>query len=707
MPPSTRSALAPKLNTLLQQALNPDDVDARMRAIDDIRHGLKVLNSNREGYAEADAMYDGEIGMVWASLRVQQILTRQEGIEDIEDFNYAAIPVDRITARLQISSVVAAPADENEGAAKTGEDATAKTANKAIAKLRKDNELDAEEKRAHEEVSKYGEEYLLVWPGEDDDGNPVVDMRVNSPHDVVMIYDEEDPLKPSYVLKSWERHTGEEGSENADRKRVVRANLYYADRIERWATQAGGNPDKEDDWFKLVDGVEEDLEDVDDEEDLAELVADEFTDPDEIADGTATLELGDIPNPWGRVPWFHLRNHRPHGHPEHLRAYGPQRLINKIVFALAGAIDYMSFPQRYLLMDPALDDPMANLANPDHPDLDDDDVENDGGNAGLDAAAGSVWKLWGKMVGEFTVASPQGFIDVLNRAVRAMAELTGLPLEAFSRDSADQPSGESRREANGDFLGIIQDRQDRYDATWQDAYEFALKILGITSVSVDIRWAPAQRVNDLTGWQVVQAKINAGVPPKVALEEAGYAPEHVDEWLKDATGADIGRRVALLGQIATATQAFGAAIATGAISAGQTQAIIEGLLGMTIAGTDPQIVLPQANDLVDPQAALKAQQAMQDKQLEHAGSTQDKQLTHATETQQGAQAHAQTMAEAAHARAQEMFGQQVAAQADQQGRGPGGRRPVKSAAKAAAKKAAPRKATPAKAASKATGRGSR
>lgn len=673
-----RSALAPadRLRTALQEAIQPTGEDALDRAVDDIIHARKVLQANRDIYDEADSYYDGDLGMVWASERVQEILSRQGGIEEIRDFNYAAIPVDRIAARLQISSVVAAPADENEGAEVTGEDAAASTANKIIAKLRKINELDAEEKRLHKLASKYGEAYVLVWPGTDDDGNPTVDIRVNSPHNVVMIYDEEDQLKANYVLKSWER--------DVDGKTVVRANLYYDDHIERWTTEPGGNPDKKDQWFKLADADDDGNLRFDlDEDELLDVAADEFTDPDDIEAGEATLDLGDMANPWGRVPWFHFRNDRPHGKPEHANAYGPQQLINKLIYALAGTIDYTAFPQRYILMDPSLDDPMQNMTDPNHPDLDDDDVENEGGNSGLDAQAGSVWKLWGKTVGEFTPAELTGFLNTLKQIVQSMGDLTGLPQYLFSRSTAEIPSGESFREANGDFVAIILDRQDRYDPVWQDAYEFALKMLKITNVSVDVRWKPAQSVNDSAGWSVIQMKIGSGVPPKVVLEEAGYAPEQVDEWLKDATGADLGRRVTLLNQIATATQALGASIVTGAVSATQVQAIIAALFADTLAGTGHTI--PEASDFVDPQAALKAQQEMQDKQLAHASDTQAKQLDHAkesqgaqldhaTNTQQTGQDFQRTMAQEGHERAKEMMStqQQADAKKSRGGRGPGG-----------------------------------
>lgn len=696
-----RSALAPPerridLNQILKQAVNPDALDAREDSVDDILRGLDQLNRRRtDVYEVADEYYDGDVGVSWASAKVQAMLARS-GIEDIPDFRYARRVVKAFADRLQVSSVVAAPAEENEGDQKTTEDAATDAANKVIARLRKLNQLDAEEKRLHLLVSKHGEAYLFLWPrsAEDSpDGKDSVDMRVNSAQNVIMIYDEEDALRALYALKSWETTLGGgrpgQDSETA-KKTVTRANLYYSTHVERWATAPGAHPDKRESWYRIAE-----VPDID-EEDFADLAADEFTDPDDTgytgdADDEGDDELGpdDIPNPFGRVPFFHFRNDRPHGEPEHASAYGPQLLINKLVNAHAGMIDFQQVPQRYLLMDPQLDDPMSNMSDPIHPDEDDEDPEDEGGSSPLTNGPGELWKLWGKAVGEFTPMDPNNILGPVSQYVGMMSDLTGLPRYALTRAASDLPSGEAAREMNADLNSAIADRQDRYDPQWQDSYEEALKHLGITNVTVDVRWKPIQQVNDNAGWAVVQAKIAAGVPPRVALEEAGYAPEQVSEWLKDAEGADLGRRVALLGQIGTAVQTIGAGIAMGAVSAEMAQQVVAAVLKMTLAGAEvdgTEIVLPDPADseFVDPQAALKAAQDMQAKQqehqagmqkaqLDHAKQSQGTQLDHATQTQETAQQHAARMAAEGHERAKEMMGG-PADPGKRPGRGPGGKR---------------------------------
>jgi hypothetical protein len=641
-PSRPRDALAPRgaggrtgkridLQALLRQATNPGADDRHDASVRDILHGRKELHRMREQCETADEYYNGEVGMLYASERVRQLLQRQGVGDDVPDFNYARIPVDGIATRLQVSSVVAAPAEENEDGQEQAESKAVKDATKAIAALRKTNELDAEEKRLHKDVSKHGSAYVLVWPGTDRKGKPSVDIRVNSAYDVIMIYDEEDPLTADYALKSWEVDVGDD--ENGAPQTCHRANLYYRDRIERWATEPGGNPDKKEAWFRVTE-----VPDLDDDE-RDDLAADEFDtlddepgvqhaygddamwsargrrldevdddddDDDDDEDGyddedappaRGQLHPDDIPNPWGRVPWFHFRNDRPEGVPEHKNAYGPQAMINKIIYAMAGTVDFNSFPQKYIMVDPAQDDPLMNLLDPDHPEDEDDDPENEGGGSGLRNDPGEIWRLYGKSVGQFSAADPNTLLSPLDRLIKSMAELCGMPQWAFSKASADMPSGESVRELNAFWNSTVKDRMDRYDPVWQDVYEFALEVLGITGVTVEVRWAPIEMINDLNGWQVIQAKIASGVPPQVALEEAGYPPEQVKEWLADATGADLGRRVALLNQIGTAVQTLGAGIQLGATSAEQVQEVISRMLGLTVAGTD--ITIP-SGEFLDP-----------------------------------------------------------------------------------------------------------
>lgn len=554
----------PRLLTTEEREARRAEIDQRYddleQSVRDIIAGLEELNDARERYRLADSFYDGEGEEVFASQRVRRLIEKS-GADEVDDLNYAAIPVDVVANRLIVSSVVAAPAEEDDAAADE-EDASVKAATKAIARMRKRNESDAEEKNLLHLASRHGDSYLLVWPVFGDNGEVSdVDMRVNSAHNVRMIYEVEDPLVPAYVIKSWETVS--------DKRKVVRVNLYYPDRIERWATEPGAAPDNPASWHKLTETPDLDIEQ---------------------AAGDGLDESGDdIPNPFDRVPWFHFRNGRPYGRPEHERAYGPQEMINKLVVADAAAIDFQSFPQRWLLQDPMADDPLMNLDDPDHPDEDEDDPETETGTAGLSGDPGSVWKLWGKMVGQFEPASAETFLTRLDRYIKSMAELTDTPQHAFSKSGADMPSGEAVRELNGPMYSKVRDRQKAYDPVLQDAYEFALRMLGIEGVTVDVRWEPIEVINDSSGWGVIKQKIEAGVPARVALQEAGYADEQIEEWLADLTGADMMHRVAIIERLGTAAQAFAAAVTAGVVSETTAQALFDRFLRMSAEGTeDPE-----------------------------------------------------------------------------------------------------------------------
>lgn len=573
----------------------------------DIIEGMQALEAQRAKAAEADMYYDGDVGMVYASQQVRKLLAKQ-GVDEaeIEDLNYAKIPVDTIADRLQIAAVKVAPkvteeeadgdAGPEQGTGKTtGTGATADTkavkrAERAIKALRRANRLDVWEKALHKAVSKHGDAYLFVWPVTDDGGNVVsVDMRVNTAHNVCFIYDREDPLQVAYVIKSWETPSDIDDETGQGQKPVTRVNLYYPGertvdedgeisqgpgRIERWVSQVGAALGKADSWVRLHDPVfTADVE----ADDMEEVAADEFGDPDD------PLDKDDIPSPYG-LTWFHFQNDVPEGCPEHRSAYGPQKLINKLIWSYAGVIDYQGFPQRYIMVDPKVDDPLVNLVDPDEPDDADDDPEG-GGTSGLRADPASVWRLFGQSTGQYSAADPDTFMKPLDRFIGAMSELTGLPRYAFTKSSADLPSGESFREANKGTDAKIEDRQKRYDPTWEDSYELALKMMGIDGVTIDVRWIPVNVINDMNGLNVLKAKAELGVPTEELLNEAGYPDDQVAKWREDQRGLSLEQRITLLGNLGTAVQALAAGVTAGVVSDNQMQAFISRIVGNLAEGT--------------------------------------------------------------------------------------------------------------------------
>lgn len=609
-----------------------DELLVREGASPLLMRSLGELDDARPGYLLADEMYDGDVKEIFLSDQIQQLLAKS-GVNGVEDLNYCKVVVDTIAEKLQVYAISAAAGDEAEQDnddpddedldaeadldAKDAQETAAEKQRKKIAAaaqekidaIRKRNQMDAEEPELFLKAGKYGEAYLFVWPVvaapaefEDEayeDAVPLdpdeptsrvvgVDMFVNSPYTVRAFYDTENPLRMTHVLKSWDWFDEEIGEERR------RATLYFKDRIERWVVRPGGAPDRPEDWRHYHDPGEED---------------DEPEWP--------------LPNPYDRIPFFHLRNARTYGKPEHKSAYGPQRLINKLVVGHAATIDFQSFPQRYYLVDPRADDSMMNLIDPDNPEDDDDDPEG-ANHSQLRADPSAVWKLRASQVGQFQAADPQVFLAPLDRYIKSIAELCGIPLDRFVGYSTP-PSGEARKVGNESLYEKAGARQDTYGATMQDAYEWALELLGVTDITVAVKWKPLAVAVGAEDWNIIGMKIDHGVPVRQALTEAGYPEDEVDVWLVDQTGADLVRRVALLNSIGTAVQAMAAGVAVGMISSPQAGGIIAKILGAV--GEDLP-ALPEPVDLHPIQA--EQQMDLQNKQrsqqmAEHIASAPPKQ----------------------------------------------------------------------------------
>jgi hypothetical protein len=131
-------------------------------------------------------------------------------------------------------------------------------------------------------------------------------------------------------------------------------------------------------------------------------------------------------------------------------------------------------------------------------------------------------------VGQFTTADHNNFTEPMLTYLRMGSEVTNTPLHRVD-PTGDHPSGESLRTAEAPFVHKIEDLQLSLGDTAREAFGFALRVAGFAA-EVTVRWTPAQTVNDLEGWQTVQAKLDAGVPKAQAFLEAGYSDEQVEKW---------------------------------------------------------------------------------------------------------------------------------------------------------------------------------
>jgi hypothetical protein len=487
--------------------------------VSDLTDAVAEIRDARPGYEEAESYFRGRAWERFPNPALRRALASSPDVQHA--VNFARKPVTAVLERLKLLSatVTGSPGDTDR-----------------LAALVKRNELKLEFPEIHEAALTFGDAYVIVWPGAGDqtaDGDgPAVDVHYNSPLTVRVFYDEENPRLRRYAAKLWKPPSGR-----------TRVDLYYPDRVEKWvlAENARGKGEREDDWEHFDDG-----------------------------DGGWR-----VAHAMGEVPVFHYRTRRPYGEPVHVDAYGPQDAITKLVASQLATTDFHAFPQRYATSNAT--DSLGGFA--DFGADDDETRAPDPGLSNLKAGPGELWSLRNvDKVGQFPAADVRAFLDPMDFYVCAMAACTGTPLFYF-KPQGDAPSGESVRALDVPLAAKTAHIRESLTATHAGMLRCALRAGGAEPAGdVELHWAPIQSINDLVGWQAVQAKIDAGVPTRQALIDAGYSPDQVDEW-GYTEHSEIKPKVAVLAQLGAAVQSLGAGVALGVISAGQVERAVSELLG--------------------------------------------------------------------------------------------------------------------------------
>lgn len=498
--------------------------------IADLITGVKDILANQRNYDIAEDYYEGDTAEIFASANMKRRLGPMSGAYKV---NLANTPVDVLAERLEITSV---SVPDNPAA------------NTALQEKIWTTDIRLDVKDWLRQTGEFGDGLLFVWPTheaddvdpesesdlldaseadneepDEPDGADAVDLIWNSPKTGRVIYDAENNAYPIFAIKFWQDTT----------KKTYRATLYYPDTIERYIAKDELDPKDASSWKEYVDSG-----DLDD-------------------NGQAPWP---IDNPYGKIPLFHLRNAKPYGRPEHKGAYGPQNALNKLIPAHMSTVDFQSFPQRYALTE-------TNAPGEDEDDgtewFPDDNMAqtvSQQDRSKLKAGPGELWWMNNvREVGQFAPADSKVFTDPMPLYVKLMAQTTKTPLHYFD-PSGDSPSGESLRAADSPMLKKAEDRQQRYGSTLSAALSFALEILGFPDCRVEIQWATAGIADDHDSWETTQLKIDAGVPVRRALMEAGYTETELDAFGLTGDESDIvmKRKVAILAMLAAAGQGFAA-----------------------------------------------------------------------------------------------------------------------------------------------------
>lgn len=350
---------------------------------------------------------------------------------------------------------------------------------------------------AVEFAEEFGDAYLLIWPSQTDDAD--IDMIIHNPIGARLFYDEEtETIKERYVRTWLVRGPGSVDSDKGTWYR--RVNIIDAARVEKLISSVPCREIKTDDNFepfvpKAKLGVEQAPE----------------------------SEPGITAHDYGEVPVFHLRTKRPYGIPEHECLYGCQNLLIKTVSTLAESIDGFGVPFRYRML--KSDDNLKAGRDVFGP-------EKTQGDDVVPAQAGSIANMYDtENVGQLMPADVKNLLDPVDKIMSLAATVSTTPLDYFDA-SAAAASGESKKEHKGPYHTKVQIRQDDFDATFVDAFEFVCSIvLDLGDVVIDLEWKPIQEIDRTQVYAQISAGVAAGIPFEVACAEAGYDPAEVAKWL--------------------------------------------------------------------------------------------------------------------------------------------------------------------------------
>jgi hypothetical protein len=412
----------------------------------DIKKAIDTLIDRRNQYLTAESYYEGTNSEIFPNNEWFRLLNNSRS--DFR-FNFSRTVVDSVLNRLEIANITSLTQD----------------ANQKINEVWQMNDLQIDADEIHRRALVFGDCYAIVWT--DVTGNITVDY--NSPLTTIMIYDDENPRNKRFAAKLWQSEDPMDYT-----KKTSHLNMYYPDRIEKYAMPGEIVNINSEGGFILVDVVE---------------------------------------NPWGEVPVFHFRTSKQYGRPEHADAYGPQDAINKMIVTHMTTVDYQGAPQRYALS--------GNGNSAEFEDFDETatDTENLGA---LKNGPGELWYLKGvSKVGEFSPADHKVFTEPVTDFVRSMAAITNTPLHYFEK-TGNVPSGESLRTAEAPLMKKVQDRQITFGSTWADMFRFILRIDSPAEPNVQVKWKDLESMDSLDAWEVAVKKRVVGVSLEQVLIEMGY-----------------------------------------------------------------------------------------------------------------------------------------------------------------------------------------
>jgi hypothetical protein len=407
----------------------------------DLELAYKTLRQRAKALTPYFEYYEGDHPLVYSTARLREVFRKLDA-NFVE--NWCSVIINVPWERLVLERLEVA-------------DDEAATAALQSLWARLDLFLDADE--VHKDALIAGESFSLAWEDEDAPGRATA--YPHDPRNCTVFYEAENPRKLRLAAKWWQ-----------DGQRY-RLNLYYPDRIQKYATGDMQHP------------------------------------PDSY---TAFQVFEEQPNPYDTVPVFHFTT----GQGSLLKNAVPiQASINKLLSDAMVAAEFSAFRQRYII----------SQADPGN-------FKNSPNEIWLVPAGDGQGQQ--TQVGEFQGTDLGNYETSIERRIAALSSIGRIPSHYFFR-GGQPPSGEALIALEAPLNKLVDRIIQRMTVTWQQQAAFMLRIEGVEvdPEAVVVRYADPETVQPRTRAEIRQLNVAAGMPLVTALRRDGWTQEELDQLGQD------------------------------------------------------------------------------------------------------------------------------------------------------------------------------
>lgn len=425
----------------------------------DIKAALNGLQARQVAYRKTSRYYLGDQDLSYATQKFRNTFGQ---LFSTFAENVCPVVVDTVADRLQVTGFTLTDASNT---------AWVDNIEAATGEIYRRNRLNQRQGQLYQEALRSGDSYCIVWP--DETGQAVI--YPQQANQVAVSYHPEQVGFITNAAKWW--LTTEENGQHR-----IRLNLYYPDRIEKFATPPSVNTDLP----------------------LDARAFQPVTDEDAI-----------IPNPWGKVPIFHFGNNAPlgrYGRSELDDIIPLQNALNKSVMDMLVAMEFSAYPQRYATGIEVQYDADGKPMNP------------------FQSGADRLWIGEGENVkfGQFATVDLAQYIAVQDAFRASISRVSGIPMHYLLNLTGGYPSGESLKTSEARLTAKVKDRQIAWGNTWSDVMRFCLLVQGMEDVELETQWLDTEPRNEAANIQNAVLKVSElDIPPSQVWAELGYGPKEV------------------------------------------------------------------------------------------------------------------------------------------------------------------------------------